>query len=132
MKKTTGAITLLILGLLLAALPATATTWNTDCHAGWWNGSWISTNTGGGGVSAPSGASVGWYVYAYGSGYAYARVTASGPGVAIDQSVTNNGSNSGNQYTNAAGTVNVYLETGASVGPYGPDGGTGCGVTVAW
>lgn len=132
MKKLIRNITLLVVGLTLASLPATSATWNVDCHAGWWGGGWIPYNTGGGSVSAPSGASVGWYAYAYSNSYAFARVIASGPGVSIDQTVSANGSNGGSQNTTSAGTVYVTLETGASEGPYGPEGGTGCGVTVAW
>lgn len=128
MKTKARNITLLVLGLLLAGLPAIAATWNRDTHAGWWGGGWISYNTGGGSVSVPSGATVAWYAYAYSNSSAFARVIASGPGVSIDESVNANGSNSGSQTTTAAGTVIVSLETGAS----GSDGGTGCGVTVSW
>jgi hypothetical protein len=139
MKKPTRNITMLVLGLLLTALPAGATTWNVDAHAGWWGNGWTSYTLGGGSVNAPSNATIGWYAYAYSPVYAFARVIVyvNGSGPVIDQSVSANGSNSGNQPISQAGTVNVYLETGASTyedqnGVTQYQGGTGCGVTVAW
>ena len=139
MKKPIRNITMLVLGLLLTTLPAGATTWNVDAHAGSWGGGWIDYTLGGGSVNAPSNATIGWYAYAYSPVSAFARVTVyvNGNGPVIDQTVSASGSNYGSQPVPQAGTVNVYLETGASTyqdqnGQTQYQGGTGCGVTVGW
>jgi hypothetical protein len=128
MKKTVRNITVLVLGLLLTGLPAVATTWNSDASV-----SGSSTYTlGGGSVSAPINATIAWYVYAYAQpGYSTAsRVTVYLAGnLVIDQSMSSNGSNSGNQPATQAGTVNCYLEAWQSAPGAG---GAGCGVTVDW
>lgn len=125
MKKMIQNIRVLVFGLLLTGLPAVATTWNSDV-------SLVGSETymlGGGGVSAPSNATIGWYAYAYGSSAA-ARVTVYvNSSLAIDQTVYANGSNSSTQPVGQAGTVNCYLEVWrASPG----SGNAGCGVSVGW
>lgn len=127
MKNLTKNRATAVLGLLLAAFPALATTWNVDIHAGWVFGNWVPYASYGTSVSAPSGAVVSWYAYTYGGSGSWASVDATAPGVSIDQTVYDNSSNNGNQTMTSAGSVNLFLETAASGG-----GGTGCGVTVAW
>jgi hypothetical protein len=120
MKKLIRNATVLIVGALLAAAPAAATTWNVDAHAYYWGGAHEERN-----VSVPSGANVSWYAYVYGgSGYASANVN--GPGVSLYGIAYDGQSDGGSGQTNAAGTVNVVLDTVAN------GGNTGCGVTIAW
>jgi len=127
MKKLIRNITMLVLGLLLTGLPATATTWNADIHAGWLFGSWVPYASSGTGVSAPSGATVAWYAYTYGGSGSWASVSATAPGVYIDETVYDNANDGGSQNMTSSGSVSVFLETVAS-----GSGSTGCGVTVAW
>lgn len=135
MKKTIRNITVLVLGLLLTGLPAAATTWNSDASV---SGPYTYT-LGGGSVSAPSNATIGWYVYAYAQPPAFPPYTATSTAaratvylngnLVIDQSMSSNGSNSGSQPIGQAGTVNCYLEAWQSQ----PNaGGAGCGVSVSW
>jgi len=127
MKKLIKAVPMLVLGLCLSAFPATAGTWNVDIHAGWFFGSWVPYASYSNSYSAPNGATVAWYCYAYGGSGSYARVYATAPGVYIDETVYDNSEDYSNQNLTSAGSVNMFLETGASGG-----GGTGCGITIAW
>jgi len=127
MKKLIRNASVLALGLFLAAFPAAAGTWNVDIHAGYWNNSFIPYEYYSTSYSAPSGATVAWYGYAYNGSGAFTHVYATAPGVYIDEYVYANGWNSGQQNLTSAGNVSLFLETGAYYG-----GSTGCGVTIAW
>jgi hypothetical protein len=129
MKKLVRNIMVLVLGLLFAGSPVFATTWNVDISV---YGS-LTYLLGGGSVSAPSTATIGWYAYAYATPgtNAAARVTVymDGNQLVLDESQYANGNKSSSQAVPRAGTVNCYLEAWQSDANVG---NAGCGVTVGW